>query len=1252
MIELFSRLLESEMLTNLFLKILNMSISATWLVGAVLLLRLALKKAPKWVNVLLWGMVALRLLCPFTLESALSLMPKAQVVTPGIMMSHSPAIDSGIAVVDQVVNPILSESFTPHPSASANPLQILIPVYSLVWLMGITVMGAYTLVSYWHLRQRVRMAIRVEPDIYLSEYVDSPFVLGLFRPRIYMPYHMTETDRRLVLSHERSHIRRKDHWWKPLGFALLTLHWFNPVMWAAYVLLCRDIELACDERVIQEMEPLDRADYSQALLNCSAHRRAITACPLAFGEVGVTERVRNVLNYKKPAFWVVVIAVILCIAVAVCFLTDPSSDLPEQILKETGYRVLWETKAPYTDFVIHKYDYSAQELVNRKNDLGMFHGMYYVTPGSMICLKEAQFPGGNQETLQLTFYFSYDQRQQKNRIRLPYTLTEDGHYQYTLSLLSKDVTDKNGNVFPDACYLSGFGPGEEFTITMKTEVWDQAQEEVCFSLDGFRDLFYREDGLFSDKTPYPITRNLAYYRAEIQTAQLSLWEKELDRIQLTQEDVIPLLDALYQLTPEDFETGRHVERKASLMLTFGKEKPQELLLTTDGEYVQFAFNENTARALGDETWGVKDDALNDFFADYLPLTDGGQWGVGLDVEDVNRRGATVVFRVPETGNVFTGSHFVLQTLSNGKWTDVPTLQEPIFTTEAISISNIRRFRIDWEWLYGELPGGQYRIGKNISRNNDDVAALPGVTPGSESAMVYAYFTLAHQDPTPYDLTNVFRAEGAGASAEFIEGGGGYNFFPEEVEELVEILNGLEEEDFCPAPGVSAQTIITLRNRERSLTLHSDGNFVEILSDGNAAEGNYATRNEALRTFFRKLNKHSQAESTYEIYNVAPLEELGDYYTIEEAVIDQVVVMVDGDVRYNQEVWMDFWAKTNRGQKAWVRCMHCYPEGDTFLYEVEFDRKIYTLRTLWEGEVTEESYSYLKVFNGVFPENAEADLFTSYILVNDDTATWIDLWQGLISSQYGAYIPHHIVYQDTETLPESSPSPVLEAVTPEMIVGIEQAELDWHVQTVITDPAILTRLEEMLRNSTLEKGIGCPTGNTLRLMLRNGSLLEIEMASDGCGVWKSGGVYYKFASGNEEFYSFFAAQVVHSRLYGGEELDALEDVLYYFSWNRYADLYGPDLTFSLMDYMEDWAKEQTERQKISMVLYRVEGLDGAYADYFGTMLNGLYEAMPEMVSQICLNYASGNVQETLISLLALPRNQTVEEIRTMLQSHLA
>ena len=313
-------------MSDLFLKIVNMSISASWLVVAVLILRLVLKKAPKWVNVLLWGIVAVRLICPFSFESALSLIPSADTFPEKIISGPSFDVQTGITPIDNRINDYLGDRYFEGVTVPTNNGNNVMTILTIVWIIGILLLATYTIISYQRLNRKVDTAVHYKDNIFQSENVSSPFVLGIINPRIYLPFSMNEQNLEHVVAHEQAHICRKDHWWKPLGFLLLTIYWFNPLMWLAYVLLCRDIELACDEKVIKKLGNEQRADYTQALVACSVNRRMIAACPLAFGEVGVKERVKSVMNYKKPAFWVIIIAVIVCVGVAVCFLTNPKQD--------------------------------------------------------------------------------------------------------------------------------------------------------------------------------------------------------------------------------------------------------------------------------------------------------------------------------------------------------------------------------------------------------------------------------------------------------------------------------------------------------------------------------------------------------------------------------------------------------------------------------------------------------------------------------------------------------------------------------------------------------------------------------------------------------------------------------------------------------------------------------------------------------------------------------------------------------------
>ena len=372
---------------ELFLKIINMSISASWLVLVVLILRFVLKKAPKWVNILLWGIVAIRLICPFSFESALSLIPSAETFPEKVISGPSFDVQTGITPVDNRINDYLGDRYFEGVTVPANNGNNIMTILTIVWTIGILLLVAYTVISYWRLRRKVDTAVRYKDNIFQSENVKSPFVLGIIKPRIYLPFNMNGQDLEHVVAHEQAHIHRKDHWWKPFGFLLLTIHWFNPLVWLAYVLLCRDIELACDEKVIKELGNEQRADYTQALVACSVNRRMIAACPLAFGEVGVKDRVKSVMNYKKPAFWGVVLAVIVCVFVAVCFLTNPvtkNNGTDGTVTEwfdylETPDEMVWdgrlEINLPEFPGVTFRWYPEKMEAVTEEGIVPLFHGM-------------------------------------------------------------------------------------------------------------------------------------------------------------------------------------------------------------------------------------------------------------------------------------------------------------------------------------------------------------------------------------------------------------------------------------------------------------------------------------------------------------------------------------------------------------------------------------------------------------------------------------------------------------------------------------------------------------------------------------------------------------------------------------------------------------------------------------------------------------------------------------------------------------
>ena len=321
---------------DVFLKLVNLSISASWLILAVLVLRVVLKKAPKWVMPLLWGVVALRLVCLFSIESALSLIPSAETIPTEIVTETREPVLYEQATLDIVTNPTLPSAAEVPVGVSRQQAQVDFNIYSVLWLAGMAALLVHALVSAEKLKRKLATAILLRDNIYESEFVDSPFVFGVVKPNIYLPMHMDEGTAAYVIAHEHAHLARRDHWWKVLGYLVLALHWFNPLVWVAYILFCRDIELACDEKVVKGLDGAARADYSQALLSCAAPKRAVAACPLAFGEGNIKTRVKSALHYKKPAFWVAAAAVLAVVIVAVCFLTNPKSDINAETLLGTS----------------------------------------------------------------------------------------------------------------------------------------------------------------------------------------------------------------------------------------------------------------------------------------------------------------------------------------------------------------------------------------------------------------------------------------------------------------------------------------------------------------------------------------------------------------------------------------------------------------------------------------------------------------------------------------------------------------------------------------------------------------------------------------------------------------------------------------------------------------------------------------------------------------------------------------------------
>lgn len=390
---------------KLFLTIFNMSLTASIILLVTMLIRVFLKKAPRWISCVLWGMVAFRLICPFSLESVFSLVPSAEPIPQEIMVMDEPQLSTGIPVVNQAINPIITQHFAPSMVETVNPMQITVFIASKVWLIGALILFGYAVISYFLLYKKVRGSISFEGRVKLCDYIESPFILGILNPYIYVPSGLPEEQCVHVIAHEKAHLKRLDHLWKPLGFLILTIHWFNPLVWVAYILLCKDIEIACDEKVIRDMERANATSYAQTLLECSQERRFILMCPLAFGEVSVKERIKHVLNFKKPAFWVIMVALVSCIVIAVCFLTNPKKEANSIEINEGTNVEIGQTNEVEND-ISGNEQADAQEIESQEkvdsdtetNDLGVAikqvvlkHGAEYAPSATSSKYKVASF---------------------------------------------------------------------------------------------------------------------------------------------------------------------------------------------------------------------------------------------------------------------------------------------------------------------------------------------------------------------------------------------------------------------------------------------------------------------------------------------------------------------------------------------------------------------------------------------------------------------------------------------------------------------------------------------------------------------------------------------------------------------------------------------------------------------------------------------------------------------------------------------
>jgi Antirepressor regulating drug resistance, predicted signal transduction N-terminal membrane component len=324
-------------MVNILIQLFNMSITASYLIVAIILVRLLFKNLPRKFICLLWGLVAIRLIFPFTIESITSLIPKKSALSEDIIYKNITSINRNVTPFHNSINPLGNQLIDTNVKDSFNIMHIVLTSAVIVWIIGMAILVMYSLITFIRLRRMVSTSVPLKENIYLSDNIQAPFILGVLKPHIYVPFSLDELSLAYVIAHEKAHIKRLDHWIKPISFLILSVYWFNPLLWVAYILLCRDIELACDEKVIEQLGFSEKKAYSNTLLACSSKHLSISMCPLAFGEVGVKQRIKNILNYKKPTLWVIIMAFIVGITIILCFMFNPEGQTSIDVTSQNNH---------------------------------------------------------------------------------------------------------------------------------------------------------------------------------------------------------------------------------------------------------------------------------------------------------------------------------------------------------------------------------------------------------------------------------------------------------------------------------------------------------------------------------------------------------------------------------------------------------------------------------------------------------------------------------------------------------------------------------------------------------------------------------------------------------------------------------------------------------------------------------------------------------------------------------------------------
>lgn len=720
---------------TVFLEILNMSLTATVLAAAIILCRFILKKAPKRLIVALWALVGIRLVCPFSIESVTSLIPKADVFDKNTLYYYTDKIEIGIPAVDTAINPLLS-SVAPTSENSVNPMQVITFILSVIWVVGMVLMLLYSLISCYRIHKKTREAVPLKDNIFICDRIDTPFIFGIIKPRIFIPSQLNSEDAEYVIAHEKAHLKRRDHWWKPLGFGLLSVYWFNPILWVGYILLCRDIELACDEKVIKEMDEENKKAYSTALLNCSTGEKLISACPLAFGEVGVKKRIKSVLNYKKPALWIVAAAVVVSIVVAVCFMTDPKTSQDIYNSRFTTEECYYSYLNLETRSVIRYYGINQNGEVYKDFDDG--NGEYIGTVTQSDFTKAELFSLLKKQDAN-QFYM--------DRVHKAYeVMGSDGKRDCAFLLL------KNGG----AVYVSFFSDGRIMDVYNLERVITETEKED--------DLTYKLD----DRLKVLIDTSIASHN-----------EKGDNRVVYSSIDYVTLgIDKKFSTTTVymwvlyegyntfgELETASHIPTVITAKKDGSDYRLSEYWIPGDGTYYKPDIQSKFPARLWDKALDSQryikmqqtrsSKQVAEYFSERdekITSSDGyNKWGLkaGVTVESDTMLIMTLTHsgkKMDKGSKLSTSSNYEITAYYNNAWVSFGEYMreafmydyvEPVFTWDSVLFhieeSSENTYNINLEISYGKLPEGIYRISKEVFLENAE-----GET---ERDFVYATFKI-------------------------------------------------------------------------------------------------------------------------------------------------------------------------------------------------------------------------------------------------------------------------------------------------------------------------------------------------------------------------------------------------------------------------------------------------------------------------------------------------------------------------------